>query len=268
MQDQDIHKLDWNPNTFLTSSRDTRLALRALLAAKEDGDEWHHMALAAKGEDPEFNPTWEQAMNGPLAEGYKDAARAEVSTLGQMDVYEEVKRESWMNVLPGTWAFKKKVFPSGLVRKLKARYCVRGDRQVYGKDFFNTFAPTVSWTTVRMLLLLSIQLNLANKQVDYTAAFVHADIDLPPDYAKLTAEEKARQGVFVEMPRGFAKTGHVWKLKKSLYGLRQSPRNFFLFLKSKLEAIGFEQATEVDPCLFISDKVICLVYVNDTLLFA
>jgi hypothetical protein len=35
-----------------------------------------------------------------------------------------------------------------------------------------------------------------------------------------------------------------------------------------LEAIGFEQATEVDPCLFISDKVICLVYVDDTLLFA
>ena len=269
LQDHDIHKLNWDPQTFLTtSSQDTRLALRALLQACEDGDKWHHLALLAKGEDPEFNPTWEQAMNGPLAEGYKAAANTEVDTLAAMDVYEEVKRESWMNVLPGTWAFKKKVFPSGLVRKLKARFCVRGNRQVYGKDYFSTFAPTVSWTTVRLLLILSVQMNLANKQVDETAAFVHADIDLPPDYAKMTKEEKARQGVFVEMPRGFAKQGYVWKLKKLLYGLCQSPCNFFLHLKSKLEAIGFEQATEVDPCLFISDKVICLVYVDDTLLFA
>ena len=70
------------------------------------------------------------------------------------------------------------------------------------------------------------------------------------------------------MPRGFQEPGKVLKLKKSLYGLKQSPRNFFMHLKSKLEAVGFEQATEIDPCLFISDKVICLVYVDDTLLFA
>jgi hypothetical protein len=35
-----------------------------------------------------------------------------------------------------------------------------------------------------------------------------------------------------------------------------------------LEAVGLVQQLEVDPCLFISDKVICLVYVDDTLLFA
>ena len=121
LQDHDIHKLNWDPQTFLTTtSRDTRLALRALLQARKEGNKWHHLALLAKGEDPEFNPTWEQAMNGPIAEGYKAAATTEVKTLAAMDVYKEVKRESWMNVLPGTWAFKKKVFPSGLVRKLKA----------------------------------------------------------------------------------------------------------------------------------------------------
>jgi hypothetical protein len=126
----------------------------------------------------------------------------------------------------------------------------------------------VSWTTVRLLLILSVQLSLATKQVDYTSAFVHADTDKPPDFDQLTPEEKERSGVYVEMPRGFAKPGKVLKLKKSLYGLKQSPRNFFHYLKSKLEAIGFEQALDIDPCLFISDKVICLVHVDDTLLFA
>lgn len=47
----------------------------------------------------------------------------------------------------------------------------------------------------------------------------------------------------------------------SIQGLRQSPRNFFLHLKERLEAVGLKQQLKVDPCLFISNKVICLVYV-------
>jgi hypothetical protein len=53
-----------------------------------------------------------------------------------------------------------------------------------------------------------------------------------------------------------------------LYGLKQSPRNFFLHLKEKLEACGFRNQENTDPCLFISDDCICLVYVDDTLFFA
>jgi hypothetical protein len=70
------------------------------------------------------------------------------------------------------------------------------------------------------------------------------------------------------MPRGFAKPGKVLKLKKSLCRLKQSPHNFFHYLKSKIKAIGFEQALDVDPCLVLSDKVICLGYVDGTPLFA
>jgi hypothetical protein len=233
----------------------------------EEGS-WNPMALLAKGQDPENNPTWDQAMNGPDAQGYMEACRVEIETLIGMNVWDLVPRQPWMNVLPSTWAFKRKLFPSGLVRKLKARFCCRGDQQLHGVDFWDTFAPVVSWTTVRLLLILSMQLQLATKQVDYTAAFVHADIDNPPGYDKLTPEEQARSGVYVDMPRGFQQPGMVLKLNKSLYGLKQAPRNFFMHLKTKLENVGFEQATDIDPCLFISDKVICLVYVDDTLLFA
>ena len=104
--------------------------------------------------------------------------------------------------------------------------------------------------------------------MDYTAAFVHADIDLPPDFDKMTPDEQERQGVCVEMPRGFAKPGHVLKLKKSLCGLKQSPRNFFHHLKGNLEKAGFTQCHNVDPCLFISDKVICLTCVDDCIMVA
>jgi len=80
------------------------------------------------------------------------------------------------------------------------------------------------------------------------------------------------------MPRGWQtlnqigitenfKKNHVLKLNRSLYGLRQSPRNFFLYLKGNLEAVGFNQS-QLDPCLFISSHVIYVVYVDNYLFFA
>jgi hypothetical protein len=90
---------------------------------------------------------------------------------------------------------QEEVFPSGLVCKLKGRFCARGDRQIANVDYFSTFALVVSWTMVRLLLTLSVQLSLATKQVDYVSAFVHANIDKPPDFDQLTPEEKERSGV-------------------------------------------------------------------------
>jgi hypothetical protein len=84
----------------------------------------------------------------------------------------------------------------------------------------------------------------------------------------LSPEEQKQSDVYVEMAKGFGVPGKLLKLKKSLYGLKQSPRNFFLFLKEKLEKCGLKSNEDVDPCLFLSEKVIVLVYVDDTLLFS
>jgi hypothetical protein len=55
---------------------------------------------------------------------------------------------------------------------------------------------------------MTIIMGLENKQIDYTAAFVQAPIDTD---------------VYIEMPRMFSAQGKVWKLRKSIYGLKQSP---------------------------------------------
>jgi hypothetical protein len=231
--------------------------------------EWMHPMFLGATANSEDNPRWEEAMNGPNKNGYWEACEKELDTLqNKKDAWDVVDREPWMNVLPSTWAFKCKRIPDGDIKKLKSRFVARGDKQIEGVDYFDTYAPVINWQTVRLLLILSVILGLSTKQVDYTAAFLHAPIDKDPDWDQLTEEERARRGVFVEMPRGFHEAGKVLKLKKSLYGLKQSPWSFFQHLKSKLEAVGFESATDVDPCLFISDKVICLVFVDDTLLYS
>ena len=211
----------------------------------------HPLLLSAKATSDD-NPNWHQAVNGPFAEQFHVAMETEIDTLEKLGAWEKVKRKSTMNVIKSTWAFKIKRFPNGLLRKLKARFCVRGNMQIEGVNYFDTFAPMVQWITIRTLLILSVQLNLCTAQVDYTAAFPQAKLD---------------DEVYVEMPRGFIEPGFVYKLRKSLYGLRQSPKNFFEHLKDQLEAIGFTQSS-ADPCLFIKDTCICITYVDAILMFA
>lgn len=266
-----LHKIDWNPTTLLSSvpNGPAREILHEVLLRQPLGD-WHPMALQAKkNNDPDL-PGWEEAMNGPYAEGYMEAATKEINTLRDMKVWDVVDREEWMSVLPSTWAFRRKTFPDGTTKKLKGRFCVRGDREVAGVHYDPTriFSPVVSWTTVRLMLLLSAQLELATRQVDYVAAFVHSPVPLPENYDDLSPDEQKQSRIYVDMPRGFKEHGKVLRLNKALYGLKSAPKAFFNHLKANLEAIGFRQAIEVDACLFISEKVICLTYVDDTLLYA
>jgi hypothetical protein len=59
--------------------------------------------------------------------------------------------------------------------------------------------------------------------------------------------------------------GKFLKLKKTLYGLRQSPRAFWKCLVEKMAICGMVQS-KLDPCLFVGEKVICITYV-DNLIF-
>ena len=65
-----------------------------------------------------------------------------------------------------------------------------------GIDFFETYALVVQWTTVRLMLILEILLQLKSKQGDVTAAFLHADFD-------------DNENVYAEMPLGFQQKGKV-----------------------------------------------------------
>ena len=164
--------------------------------------------------------------------------KLEVDTLVGQWTWESVPRTKGMNVLKSTWAFKLKRLPDGTAYRHKARFCARGDLQKEGIDFFETYAPVVQWSTIRLLLSTVLTEGWTTRQVDNTNAFAQADL---------------KEEVYVEYPRLFGpKTGgdKVLRLRKSLYGLRQAPRTFFEKLKSGLEERGWKQSI-VDPCLFL-----------------
>jgi hypothetical protein len=211
----------------------------------------HPLAFAAKLNAADF-PKYHEAMKSPERDEWIKAMEAELDQLERMDCWDVVDRKPNMNVISSVWAFRKKRFPDGAVRKYKARFCCRGFEQIEGVDYFETYSPVVGWATVRLLLTLSVHLNLHTVQVDYTNAFVHATLD---------------EAVYCEMPQGFRQPNKVLRLKRSLYGLKQSPLNFFKRLKQALQNTGLQQSKN-DHCLFIGNDVICVCYVDDCLFYS
>jgi hypothetical protein len=143
--------------------------------------------------------------------------------------------------LPSTWAFKIKCYPDGWVKKFKARFCARGDRQQEGIDYFETWAPVVQWSTVRIVMILAVKLKLISVQCNITVAFIHG---------------RVTETIYVHQPRGFHR----------LYGLKQLPRYFFEYFTAPLIKQGLT-ATKFDPCLFMSDSLIVIIYVDDILIY-
>jgi hypothetical protein len=194
---------------------------------------------------------YHEAMMADDKQQFRDAMEVEIAGLEGQETWTVVPRMSaTKTVLPSTWTFRRKRYPDGRIRKYKARFCVRGDKQIVGVDVFETYAPVVQWSSVRLCFILSTVLGLASRQVDYTNAFVQAYV---------------KTDMYVEMPKGFDSPkdmDSVLRLRKNLYGSRDAPLAWFETLKASLEKRGFV-ASQIDPCLFIHSDMLVLCFVDD-----
>lgn len=204
---------------------------------------------AKKGEDPDF-PTYWQLLARPDYDEWREAMNDELETLKKLGTWTLVPRAAveaaGHKIIKSTWAFRQKRSPDGTATKKKARFCVRGDHQKrVTEEVFESFAPVVQWSSVRLMLILSIVHNLETRQVDYVNAFAQSPL--------------GEREVYIELPLGFKHKNEcecVFKLHKSLYGMADSPKMFFDLLKSNRRAMGFKQFKEIDPCLFVHKKAI------------
>ena len=104
-----------------------------------------------------------------------------------------------------------------------------------GVDYGSIFAPVVRYTTIRLLLALCAHYGLYKTHLDTPKAFTQADLDVP---------------LFMKAPTGiYLPRGKVFKLKRSLYGLKQGSAWWWIVLSEFLISMGFKQCI-ADPCLF------------------
>ncbi|GJZ61742.1 retrovirus-related pol polyprotein from transposon RE1, partial [Tanacetum coccineum] len=141
------------------------------------------------------------------------------------------------------WVFRIKYNASETVERYKARVVAKGFNQKESIDHIETFTPMAKMVTVKTILVLASTSNWHIHQLDINNAFLHGDL---------------HEEVYIAMPTGYNKPhppNVVCRLKKSLYGLKQANRQWFIKLTNFLISIGFEQSNSLSFINEIKDKL-------------
>nr|XP_011463578.1 PREDICTED: uncharacterized protein LOC105351305 [Fragaria vesca subsp. vesca] len=187
---------------------------------------------------------------------WRDAMCKEIDALQSNHTWSLVPLPPHKRPIGCKWVYKIKLKADGSVERYKARLVAKGYSQIEGVDYRETFAPVAKLTTVRVLLGLASLKGWYLHQLDVNNSFLHGD---------LTEE------VYMKLPLGFGGKGEtrVCRLHKSLYGLKQASRQWFIKLSMALKAAGFTQSWS-DYSLFVkahSGKLtVLLVYIDDVIL--
>ena len=199
-----------------------------------------------------------------------EARQKEMESLKKFGVFEEVEigqEPKDALVSKCRWLYVLKNYPyenflkgdeeAILGAKFKARCIVQGFGDPVEK--LDTYSPTPNIMSVRILITLAIRENWEIGIGDVSTAFLHADTQrkmyvIPPEHVY----EENEKPIY-------------WLLKKSLYGLKDAPRNWHIHIRDLLTKIGFKKIeTEESMYTKFGSKGKCqailLVYVDDILL--
>lgn len=197
---------------------------------------------------------YDEAITSSNEKDWKEAMNSEIESLIKNQVYEEVSIGQVSKKPVGSrWVFTIKTKPSGKVDKFKARVVAKGFSQIYGIDYCETYCSVVHIMTTRLFLNYAATKGLFIKQFDIKTAFLYGNLD---------------EEIYMLPPDGYKKQDVLWKLKRSLYGLKQSPRMWNRRFKEFLLGINFK-VSEYDNSVFYKVKpiIFVIVYVDDGLIF-
>ena len=203
---------------------------------------------------------YKEAVTSDEKEQWVLAMDEELDALKESDTYESVQLPAGKSLIGSRWVYSVKL-GSNDEEKFKARLVAKGYSQTEGIDYEETFSPTAKMTSIRILLQLAVQNDYKLHQLDVKSAYLNANLD---------AE------IYLEQPEGSSTSAMTrngskicWKLKKSLYGLKQSGRNWNSMFHSFLTAQGLEQS-DSDHCVYTKHDgdliVIIIIWVDDIII--
>ena len=180
------------------------------------------------------------------AAGRSDAAdwlrveQKELGMLRDMGVYQEELLPDGRKAIGCRWVFEFKLVEGGSPIH-KARLVAQGFSQVALIDYDATFAPVVKSVSIRLLAVHAALNGWHLETFDATRAFLWGDLS---------------RVIYMRCPPGYTPSfpGAVWRLLKSLYGLKQASRVWYKLLRSVLEKLGFVRSN-FDHALFIFNRL-------------
>ena len=153
--------------------------------------------------------SYKEAAQSPHRAQWERAMQEELDSIKASNTYTLVPLPAGRQTIGCKWVFKIKRHADGSIDRFKARLVAKGYSQQYGLDFTETFAPVVRFSSLRAILAIAAAADYDIHQMDVKTAFLNGDL----------AED-----IYMEQPDGYCAAGseanHVWKLNKSLYGLK------------------------------------------------
>lgn len=100
---------------------------------------------------------------------------------------------------------------NGQVERFKARVVAKGYKQQEGVDCDEAFAPVSKYTSIRALPAVVAEADMELELLDVKTPFLHGTL---------------QEEVYISHPPGYPQgpPGTVFRLKKTLHGLKQAPR--------------------------------------------
>ena len=207
--------------------------------------------------------SYSEAVSSPDSVKWKNAMDEEFASLANNNTFTLTEPPPDREIVGGKWVYTIKTGVNN-EETYKARYVAKGYSQIPGVDYHETFAPTARMSSIRVLVQHAVQNNMQVHQMDVKSAYLNAPIDCD---------------IYVEQPKGYEKFGKkgeklVCKLNKSLYGLKQSGRNWNETLHDYLARDGFSQSL-ADPCVYFkfidgnrNKCIIMIIWVDDLIISA
>ncbi|KAL1214071.1 Retrovirus-related Pol polyprotein from transposon TNT 1-94 [Cardamine amara subsp. amara] len=203
--------------------------------------------------------TFKKAMKSDNSDKWLIASEEEMSSMDVNKVWDLVELPDGFKTVGCKWIFKTKRDSKGNIERYKARLVAKGFTQKDGIDYTETFSPVSKKDSLRIVLGLVAHYDLELHQMDVKTAFLNGELE---------------EEVYMDQPEGFVTAGKenlVCRLRKSIYGLKQASRQWYLKFDNTILSYGFVEVI-VDRCIYMkisgSKFVILVLYVDDILLAA
>jgi len=162
-----------------------------------------------------------------------------------------------VNIVGSRWVFKIKRNSDGSIQRYKSRLVAQGYTQVEGVDYNEVYSPVARFSAIRSLLAVANANDYEIHQMDVATAFLNGTLDYE---------------IYMEQPIGFVdpdRPDWICKLKKSIYGLKQSARCWNTTLDEYLTKEGYKKS-EAEDCIYTKFEphgklIILAVYVDDVI---
>jgi hypothetical protein len=178
----------------------------------------------------EGDPTYfEEAMRSAHSSKWFDAIEDEMRSMSVNKVWDLEEILKGAKTVDCKWVYKTKCDSNGNIERFKARIVAKGFTQREVIDYTETFSPVSCKDSLRIIMTLMAHYDLELHQMDTKTAFLNGDL---------------LENVCMAQPKGFPVKGkeHMGcHIRKSIYGLKQASRQWYLKFDETIRSYGFER---------------------------